>query len=205
MKESVKVVMSGKAILTSSFHIKKVLDVGGNDGSRCRAHYPDAEEITVLDLKYGWDVMKDGLPEGDWDLIFANHSIEHFSDPDYFLEQCRRIMKPHTILEIGTPNLAAWFNRILFLFGYVPHSVELSKRHNLGKAFNWNEEPLGGHIYVYTIPALLQLLSKHNFKCISLEAEASTYPANKLIMFIDKILTKLNPNMASAFRVTCTL
>lgn len=182
----------------------KILDVGGGDGSRCRLHYPDAD-ITVLDLQHGWDVMAQGLPDGEWNIIFSNHSIEHFSDPDYFLEECKRVMKPKTVLEIGTPNLAAWYNRILFLFGYVPNHIELSKRFNVGKPWSWGNVPLGGHKFVYTIPALLQLLNHYNFKVISVEGEYSTNAISKLILVFDKILTKINRNFASAFRVKCTL
>lgn len=204
MKESVKTVMSGKVTPTysSSFN---VLDVGGNDGKRCREEFYPGAKVKVLDLKSGWDVMKHGIPFGNWDVILANHSIEHFSDPDNFLENCRKVMRPNTILEIATPNLTAWFNRILFLFGYVPHSVELSKICNVGKPFGWGKEPLGGHIYVYTIPALLELLRFHGFKVTSVKAEGSTYPCNIFIKLVDKLLTRLNPNFASAFRVKCTL
>lgn len=183
----------------------KVLDVGGKDGRRAREEFYPGSEVTVIDLESGWDVMEDGLPDGDWDVILANHFIEHISDPDLFLEECKRIMKKGTVLNIGTPNLAAWFNRILFLFGYVPHSVELSGYHNVGKAFNWNDEDLGGHIYVYTVPALTQLLRKNGFTIISTVGEPSTYRCGSIIGCIDKTLTKLSPSLASAFRIKCTL
>jgi len=182
-----------------------VLDVGGNDGKRAREEFYPGSEVMVVDLKNGWNVMKMGLPYGDWDVILANHFIEHIEDPDFFLEECKKHMKKHTVLDIGTPNLTAWFNRILFLFGYVPHSVELSKIHNVGKAFNWNSEELGGHIYVYTIPALFQLLRFHGFKVISVSGEPSTYHCNGLVSALDRWLTKINPNFASAFRIKCTL
>lgn len=182
----------------------KVLDVGGNDGKRVRESFPLAH-ITGIDKKSGWDVDQQGLPRGDWDHIFANHVIEHLHYPDFFLDECKRVMNKDTVLEIGTPNLAAWFNRILFLFGYTPHSVELSTQYNVGKPFNWNNEILGGHIYVYTVPALIQLLKHHGFKILSVVGEASTYPTNGVVKAIDKGLTLLSPTFASAFRVKCTL
>lgn len=207
--------MSGKNIPTSSLAMnlklpktkkgqKTVLDVGGNDGKVAKKKYKGLWVCTI-DIKHGWDVMKIGLPDGVWNFILANHFIEHVSDPDYFLDECKRVMNKDTVLDIGTPNLTAWFNRILFLFGYVPHSVELSKRFNVGKAFNWGLEPLGGHVYVYSVPALVDLLERHGFKIKSIEGEASTYPAHPIIMFIDRLLTKLNPNLASAVRIKCTI
>jgi len=154
---------------------------------------------------HGYDVMKEGLPSGKWNVIFANHIIEHVSDPDYLLEECKRVMSRNTILEIGTPNLAAWYNRLLFLIGYVPNHVELSKYINVGKPFSWGEVPLGGHKFVYTVPALLQLLDYHGFRIISVVGEASTYPCSYIISAADRILTNLSPSLASAFRVRCTL
>ena len=184
---------------------RKVLDVGGKDGRRAREEFYPGSEVTVVDLENGWDVMEDGLPRGDWDIILANHFIEHVSNPDLFLEECRNTMGPNTILDIGTPNLAAWFNRILFLFGYVPHSVELSTKFNVGKAFYWNEEELGGHIYVYTPTALRQLLRWHGFRILSIEGEQSTYNCHPIISSVDRLATKISPSLASAFRIKCTL
>jgi len=179
-----------------------ILDVGGNDGTRAKESFPDADILTI-DLKNGWDVMKMGLPNGSYDVIFANHFIEHVSDPDYFLECCKKIMWNDTVLEIGTPNLTAWFNRILFLFGYVPRSVELSKQFNVGKAFNWGTDELGGHVYVYSVPALVKLLQLHGFTVFSVVGEASTAPCNWIIRLFDKLMTRLSPNLASAVRIKC--
>lgn len=181
-----------------------ILDVGGGHESRAKQFYP-LHSITTIDLENGYDVMKQGLPKGNWDIIFANHFIEHVADPDYFLDECHKIMNKNTILEIGTPNLCAWFNRILFLFGYLPHSYEVSYRHAVGRAFNWNEEEVGGHLRVFSIPALCQLLKLRGFKVLSITGEASTYPANPAIMMVDKVLTRLSPEFASAFRVKCRL
>ena len=204
MKESVLTATYGANIPTFFSGIKKVLDVGGGDGRRCAEEFYPGSEITVLDLKNGYDVMKKGLPRDHWDVILANHFIEHVSDPDYFLKECWNVMVPsHTVLDIGTPNLTAWFNRALFLFGYVPHSVELSRVHNVGKAFDWNEEELGGHVYVYSVPALVQLLTKFGFKITSVTGEASTFPCNPVIKIVDRAMTALSPNLASAFRIKC--
>ena len=184
-------------------NVFKVLDVGCGDSDRVLDFYPYAE-VTKIDKKTGWDVLEQGLPSGEWDVIFANHIIEHLDDPDKFLESCKKVMKPYTVLDIGTPNLCAWFNRVLFLFGYLPHSYEVSYRKGYGRAFNWNFEEMGGHVRVFNVPALIQMISTHGFKMTYLKGEASFYPCNPLIRLADNILT-INPNLASSFRLKCTL
>ena len=165
-----------------------VLDVGGGIANRASEFYPGSE-ITTLDLQTGWDVMQKGLPDGPWDIILANHFIEHIPDPDYFLDECKRVMSKDTVLDIGTPNLAAWYNRILFLFGYLPNHSEVSKRFDVGK-FPRLRQGLGGHIYVYPLKALLQLLKCHGFNIISVRGEGSL---------------RCWPSLSSAFRIKCTL
>jgi hypothetical protein len=114
-------------------------------------------------------------------------------------------MRKDTILNIGTPNLTAWFNRVLFVLGYVPHSVELSTEINPGKPFGWGKEGLGGHIRVFTVSALIELLKHHGFKILSVEGEVSTYPCHLILKTIDRLCTKLSPSLSSAFRIKCTL
>ena len=192
--------------VTLGGHIQRysrVLDVGGGLDSRILKYYPYASNSVNLELKYGWDVEKKGLPDGPWDLIFVNHLIEHLHDVDLFLNFCKGAMGPKTILEIGTPNLSAWFNRIFFLFGYLPHSYEVSREFNVGKPLNWNKEELGGHIHVFTPKALCQLLTHHGFKIHEVLPESSTYTCPRFILAIDKLLS-LNVNLASAFRVRCS-
>jgi len=200
----VRNVIFGRSTQTYSMNSKSpnILDVGGNDGSRAKQSFPDSLIFTI-DKKMGWNIDHEGLPNGNYDIIFANHIIEHLQDPDKFLEECKRVMTKDMILEIGTPNLTAWFNRILFLFGYVPRSVELSKKFNVGKAFNWNFDELGGHVFVYSVPAIVKLLKLHGFTVFSVVGEASTAPCNIIIRHIDRLMTWINPSLASAVRIKC--
>lgn len=181
-----------------------VLDVGCGDSDIVHKFYSPTK-LRKVDKKRGWDVMVKGLPKGKWDVVFANHVIEHVTDPDKFLEYCKEVMNPYTVLDIGTPNLCAWFNRILFLFGYLPHSYEVSYVKGFGRAFNWNDEEMGGHVRVFSVPALIQMLKFHNFKIVSVVGERSLYKTNWLVGFIDKVATMLSPELASSFRIKCTL
>ena len=179
----------------------KVLDVGGNLGLRAHKAYPEAE-ITVLDRKTGFDVTKEDFPGVEWDVVLSNHLIEHLENPDDFLDKCYRVMDDNSILDISTPNLLAWFNRLVVMFGYLPHSYEVSYRHNVGKPFKWGTERIGGHLRVTCPRALKQLLERHGFEVLSVKGEHSTYPCHPLIGLIDRLLT-INPNLASSFRIKC--
>ena len=179
-----------------------MLDVGGGNGKQSEKLYPYTK-VRVLDKEHGWNIEKKGLPKGKWDVILCNHVIEHLVDPDFLLTECYRIMSKNTILDIGTPNLTAWFNRILFLFGYVPHSMELSTRFNVGKPFDWGKEPLGGHIRIFTVSALIDLLKRYRFNVLSVVGEPSYFPCNIAIRTVDRVLTRLNPSFASMFRIKC--
>ena len=181
----------------------RVMDIGGNDGHRALWEYPGCS-LTVVDAKYGWDITEKDLPTGKWDVLLVNHLIEHLDDPDQFLRSCKKVMTKLTVLDISTPNLCAWFNRILFLFGWVPHSYELSYEHNLGKPFGWNKEAIGGHLRIFSVRALTQLLEKHGFKVLSVNGDKSTYRCFFLIRWVDRLLSCV-PSMASTFRVKCVL
>lgn len=159
-------------------------------------------EIHVLDKKLGWDVMKKGIPSGNWDVILANHVLEHLDDPDKFLDQVWLKMNSDTIFDIGMPNLNSWYNRIFFLFGYLPQSYEISYKNIYGRFIEDGCSP-GGHIRVMNIPSTIQLLKDHGFHNIFVKGEASN--RSGFVGWVDKLITKLNPNLASAFRIKCTI
>ena len=179
----------------------RVLDIGCGDGQRGRQEFPLAD-VVGIDLHQDWDVEAEGLPEGVWDVLFAHHLIEHLLDVDRFLDRCAEQMVPgYTKLIIGMPNLGAWYNRLLFLFGYLPRCYEVSVRYNVGKPFEWGHDGLGGHLRVFTVDAFCELLRAHGFTITRLVGEASTARCWWGIRWVDRVLTQLTPRLASAFRV----
>ncbi len=59
--------------------------------------------------------LEKGLPFEDnyFDVIYAAELIEHLYNPDFFLEECYRVLRPGGTVIISTPNLQAWYNRVL--------------------------------------------------------------------------------------------
>jgi len=74
-----------------------------------------------VDIEPGSDVMADvtkGLPfeDGSVDGIYSEHFIEHLSQAEgcFFFRECRRILRPGSIMRIATPDLDAivdFFNK----------------------------------------------------------------------------------------------
>lgn len=109
-----------------------------------------------------------GLPfqNSFFDFIFAGEIIEHVDNPDAFLQEIHRVLKPNGRILITTPNLASWHNRILLLFGIQPYGVETSTQ-DARVGFGWlkgikNAQP-AGHIHIFTRGALIDILTLHSF------------------------------------------
>src|SRR5207249_6016118 len=83
--------------------------------------YSEAQLDEARHLPYEFQQcnVETGLPFADASMavMFCGEVIEHLYDPDGFLEECRRVISQNGFLLITTPNLHAWYNRILFLAG----------------------------------------------------------------------------------------
>ena len=179
----------------------QVLDVGGKNGKNARSYFPDAE-ITVVDKADGWDVMEKGLPNGEWDVVFLSHIIEHVTNPDYLLDECKRVVGKSGTIIIATPNLGAWFNRILLLLGYQPHFTEVSTLYDVGKFRLGKEEKPGGHLRICTARALKQLLLKHDFRIKEFKGKPIGYKLPPILKQVDAFFG-LFPSTAAELRVKC--
>lgn len=71
----------------------------------------------------------DGNPlpfaDGSIDFISCNHVLEHVFETEKLVREFRRVLKPDGLCIISVPNIAAWVNRALFIFGSQPLGSEL--------------------------------------------------------------------------------
>lgn len=107
------------------------------------------------------------LPTNTFSVVTAIQVLEHVINPDHLLEEAHRVLLPDGILLITTPNLAAWFNRVVLLLGFQPFFLEAStKDKTVGLSFTRRltiqRDPVG-HIHVFTLPALKDLLEINGF------------------------------------------
>jgi len=174
------------AILRAGNGSRRVLDAGCGDGSFLDAlakHVGD-ERVEYIGVDYSEHQIEkaaglpyefrrcdlgDGIPmaDGSVDVLHAAEVIEHLYDPDHFVDECSRVLRPGGRLVVSTPNLQAWYNRALFLLGVQPLFYETSSRTTeIGagalRRFKRTTRPVG-HLRVFNRTALLDLLRQGGF------------------------------------------
>jgi len=117
-----------------------------------------AKEKGVIAKKMNLDV--DPIPFEDkfFDLVLCADIIEHTLYPENVLREAKRVLKKGGSLIVVVPNIVAWFNRILVLFGFYPWSVESTGTLELKDVFLHIND---GHLRTYTkksIDALLKIV-----------------------------------------------
>ena len=178
----------------SHYEFERILDIGCGDGNfsvllkeACKAKEVYGIEISEKEVEiarkngvkcYQLDVDEEDFPFEDnyFDAVTALELIEHLFDPDHFLDEVYRVLKPEGIFVLSTPNLASIHNRIALLFGYQPFSMNPSHRYRVGhitEIFNLHKSnPDEGvkreadHIHPFTLKALKMLLHRYNFKIV---------------------------------------
>lgn len=72
------------------------------------------------------------VPDAQFDLVLANHVIEHLKELPWFFAEIARVLVPGGVAIIGCPNLASWHNRVALLFGYQPPCMQVLGPHVRG-------------------------------------------------------------------------
>jgi methionine biosynthesis protein MetW len=131
------------------------------------------------------------FPDDFFDIALMEEVIEHLVNPDNSLQEAYRVLKFGGYLLVTTPNLAWWLNRLALLSGYQPYWTECSVRYNVGKFKRTLAEPLNGHLRLYTLRALKQLLHLYGFKIIC--AKGVKYDSLPSVFnHVDKLLSKIS-------------
>lgn len=131
-----------------------------------RIHVREATDAGVDAL--ACDISVEPLPfvSRSFDLVVMTEVIEHLYNPDFAIKEIHRVLSQHGTCVLSTPNLAAWYNRILLIAGLQPISTEVSTERVMGRRLR----ELGqyrfpvGHIRVFTLRALRDFLDYHHFE-----------------------------------------
>jgi ubiquinone/menaquinone biosynthesis C-methylase UbiE len=112
----------------------------------------------------------DGNPlpftDNSFDFISCNHVLEHVFETEKLVREFHRVLAPDALCIIAVPNIAAWINRIGFLWGNQPLGSELgTEKTTYGFRPSFLQTKLeafrpSGHIRDFT-PRGLQDLTEH--------------------------------------------
>lgn len=177
----------------------------GLDYSEYQAKIANAKE--GLSVKVA-NVEEDQLPHkpASMDIVYAAELVEHLYDPDSFFAEAHRVLKDDGILVVSTPNLHAWYNRILFFFGIMPIFYEMSAKSPLIGAgplrfIKKGTAPVG-RIRLLNKNGLEDLLKSQGFEPLVFRASIfESLP--KPVQFIDKIFTFLPTLSSNLIVVAC--
>jgi len=138
-------------------------------------------------------VEQPGLPVGSrsLDVVIVSEIIEHLVDPDTALAEARRVLVPGGSLLLSTPNLAAWYNRGLLMFGVQPLFSEVSLQHIYGRPGH----EVVGHLRLFTRRALAAMLAAHGFVDVTI-AGAPYHDVPRPLRPVDRLMCKA-PSLSS--------
>ena len=196
---------------------KSVIDVGCGSGlfmGLLKKRFPginvkgvDFSQTEVNEArKNGFEVIQGNFEEGikiktnSFDIVYAGEIIEHLYNPDLCVEELNRILKKDGFLVLSTPNLCAWFNRILLPLGIQPLFLESSTKSKLVgsgplKRLKKGSTPVG-HVRIFTIAGLKDILEMYGFKILEIKGGLYEEGLPKSILPIDKLFN-ISPGLSS--------
>jgi 2-polyprenyl-3-methyl-5-hydroxy-6-metoxy-1,4-benzoquinol methylase len=152
--------------------------------------------------------LEEGIPHpaASFDIVVAGEVIEHVYDPDQLVREAHRVLRPGGFLLVTTPNLQAWYNRVLFVAGIQPLFYETStKSTEIGAGpilrLKRGRVPVG-HLRVFNRRALLDILHSEGFHPVAIRgAVFESLPG--AVRRIDRLFNRL-PSLASNLVVLAT-
>jgi len=121
------------------------------------------------------------IEDKSMDAVLAGEVIEHVIDIDTFISEAHRVLRPHGLLVVSTPNLAALGRRLMLLLGMNPH-IEIS--FSGGAA---------GHVRYFTPRIFREFIESKGFQMKDLRADIVNFNSSGSIH--STLLARLFPRI----------
>jgi 2-polyprenyl-3-methyl-5-hydroxy-6-metoxy-1,4-benzoquinol methylase len=148
---------------------------------------PDSSTSDVEYLECNFDTQFDLLHTSKNDVVIALDIMEHVVDVFNFIQNCSRILKQNGVLYLRVPNIAYVRHRVRLLFGELPITASWFK--TKGEITAWRDHHHGwdgGHLHLFTIPTLNQLLNTSGFEVVECRDPGCSF--STLRNFLPKLL-----------------
>ncbi len=110
---------------------KRALDIGCRDGYWSERLKAKGYDTSALDIEPHYEGalthnVEQGLPYPDasFDVVWCTEVIEHLHGPALLLSEIERVLKPHGLAVLTTPNSAWWFYSVVGLWGWTPKKLQ---------------------------------------------------------------------------------
>ena len=154
------------------------------------------------------DLPSLNLPK--FDATIMTEVIEHLLDPDKALENIVNLLNDHGVLIITTPNLGGILNIISLLLGFQPPDTEVSLRKAYGRPFRRKEGQVVGHVHVFTVRALKEMIEAHGLRVLSISTYGMTFNREnaplhlRIVSLIDRMFSYLFPYGGTRIIAVCS-
>lgn len=135
--------------ISRSMDVESCLDIGAGNGrdlsiikKNCNPNHlyavdfrPNNKNLADLGCKiFNIDIEKDEIPieDGTLDLVIANQTMEHVKEIYWINHQIFKKLSVGGYFVMGVPNLLAFHNRMLPLFGIHPTCIKMLSAHIRG-------------------------------------------------------------------------
>jgi SAM-dependent methyltransferase len=125
------------------------------------------------------------------DVVIMSELIEHLVDTDAALAEAWRVLARDGTLLLSTPNLAAWYNRVLLAVGVQPLFTEVSLHGIYGRPGS----EVVGHLRIFTRRALAGLLEASGFVDVDISG-APYHDVPRPFRPLDRLMCRV-PSLAS--------
>lgn len=165
-------------------HCKTVIGIDVNPAARDN---PFVDEFHLIDANSRWP-----LPDASVDLAVSDYVLEHVENPDLFLSECRRVIRPGGYLCMRTTNALSYFGVAAKVIPNRYHSAIVQRAYVNPRK---EEDVFPTRFRCNTVHAVRQALDRHGFQhCVyGYQSDPAHFGFSRALYFLGVMHQRLAP------------